>query len=178
MAGCVANAMPAAAVDDGGVWTANCLPLLLTVMAGLVFGDLVPSVMSMAVSVALPSVVSVTLKLLVPETKTALAGMVPFGSVEVMPTRSVTVLTRFQLASTALTVTLKAVQAVCALGAPLLPVPFPGAAVSPGANNCNFAKGPAPTVIEELVLAVLAGSVTSPAVTVRAPAVFKVTLNV
>ena len=49
-----------------------------------------------------------------------------------MPTVSVIELTRFQFASTALTVTLNAPPAVCAVGVPVLPVAVPGAAVSPG----------------------------------------------
>src|SRR5436190_5780197 len=87
------------------------------------------------------------------------------------------VLTRFQLASTALTVTLNAVPAVRAVGEPVLPVAVPGAAVSPGISNCNFANEAALTVIEEVVLAVFEPSA-SVAVTVREPAVLSVTLKV
>src|SRR5260370_38536696 len=54
----------------------------------------------------------------------------------------------------------------------------PGAADSPGASVCNFAKAPAFTAIEGLVLAVLVGSDTSDAVKVALPAVLKVTLSV
>jgi hypothetical protein len=50
----------------------------------------------------------VTLKLCVPATRAALAGKTAFASEEVIPTASVTVVTGFQLASTALTVTLTA----------------------------------------------------------------------
>src|SRR5437867_12961821 len=53
----------------------------------------------------------------------------------------------------------------------------PGAAVSPGVSNCNFANAPALTLIEELVLAVMPALVTSDAVTVALPEVFKVTLR-
>ena len=60
---------------------------------------------------------------------------------------SATVFTRFQLASTALTVTAKAVLAVCALGVPVLPVAVPGAAVSPGTNSWSFAKAPPLTMM-------------------------------
>ena len=56
-----------------------------------------------------------------PATSAAFAGSAALASLEVMPTVSVEV-TGFQLASTALTVTLKAVPAVCALGVPVLPV--------------------------------------------------------
>src|SRR5947207_680824 len=107
-------------------------------MAGEVFGDFVPSVTSATEKVVLPRVAGVTPRLFVPEARAAFAGSVALGSLEVRPTVSVTVLTTFQLASTALTVTLKGVHAVWALGAPVLPAAVPGAAVSPGANNCNF----------------------------------------
>ena len=98
-------------------------------------------VTSDAVTVALPAVFSVTLKLLLPLTRAALAGEAALGSLEVIATVSL-VFTTFQLASTPLTVTLKAVPAVWAKGVPVLPLTVPGAAVSPGANNCNLAKVP------------------------------------
>ena len=75
-------------------------------------------------------------------------------------------MTRFQLTSTALTVTLKSMPAVRAVVVPVLPLMVPGAAVSPGASNCNFTNKPALTVIEGLVFAVLVPSVVSVAVTV------------
>src|SRR5206468_4074799 len=53
---------------------------------------------------------------------------------------SVMVFTTFQKLSTALTVMLKAVPAVRAVGAPVLPVAVPGAAISPGTNSWSFAK--------------------------------------
>ena len=60
---------------------------------------------------AVPAVFSVTLKLFVPEIRAALAGSSALASLEVTATVSF-VLIMFQLASTALTVTLKAVPAV------------------------------------------------------------------
>ena len=81
-------------------------------MEGLVLGVLEPSVLSVAVRVAAPAVFNVTLKACVPALKAAVAGKVALASLDVMPTVSVTVLTRFQLASTALTVTVKLVPAV------------------------------------------------------------------
>ena len=69
-----------------------------------------------------------------PATRAALEGSVALASVEVMPAVSV-IVTRFQLASTALTVTLKALPAVWAEGVPVLPVALPGAAVSPGSRS-------------------------------------------
>src|SRR5439155_12484102 len=88
------------------------------------------------------------------------------------------VLIKFQLVSTALTVTLKAVPAVRGDGLPVLPVAVPGAAVSPGINSCSLANAPALAVIAGLVLAVLVPSVTSVAVRVQEPVVVKVTLKV
>ena len=112
----------------------------MTVIAGLVLAVLVPSVMSVAVTVWEPSVLSVTLAVRVPADKAPLAGRVALVSLEVMPTVWV-LLTRFQFASTDRTVTLKAVPAGWAVGVPVLPVAVPGAAVSPGTNSCNFTNG-------------------------------------
>src|SRR5437870_4743655 len=94
-----------------------------------------------------------------------------------MPTVSV-LLTTFQFASTALTVTLNAAPAVCAVGVPVLPLAVPGAAVSPGIRICSFANAPPFTVVAGLVFAVFDPSVASVAVTVRLPTVFRVTANV
>src|SRR5438477_8498244 len=146
-------------------------------MEGLVLAALVPSVLSLAVIVQLPALLKVTAKVRVPADSEALDGFVPFVSVVVMPTVSV-LLTRFQFASTALTVTLKAVPVICAAGVPVLPVALPGAAVSPGASSCSFTKAPALTVMDGLVLALLLPSVTSVAVKVCEPAVLNVTLRV
>jgi len=147
-----------------------------TVIDGLVLAVFVPSVMSVAVTVALPTVLSVTSSDLVPLTRAASAGKSAALSEDVIRTVSVA-LTGFQFASTALTIALKAVKAVCALGVPVLPVTLPGEALSPGTSNCNFANAPALIVIEGVVLAVIAGCVTSDAVTVAPPAVLNVTLN-
>ena len=81
-------------------------------MAELVLGLLLPSATSVAVSVKVPLVPKVMLKLaFVPATSAALLGKVALVSVELMPTVSIMVLTKFQLASTALTVALKGVPA-------------------------------------------------------------------
>ena len=74
--------------------------------------------------------------------------------------------TGFQLASTALTVTLKAPPAVCALGVPVLPDAVPGAAVSPGSRIWSLANAPALIVVDGLVFAVFAPSLMSVAVKV------------
>ena len=109
----------------------------LTATVGLVLAALVLSLASLEVTVTLPTVLSVTLKLFVPETKAAFAGMVAFASIDEMATVSLAVLTTFQFASTALTVALNAVPAVRAVGLPVLPLAVPGAAVSPGRRSCN-----------------------------------------
>src|SRR5262245_23282131 len=111
-------------------------------IAGLVLAVLLTLLMSLAVTVRDPAVANVTLNAFVPETSAALAGRVAALSLEVMPTVSVTDETTFQLASTALAVTLKAVPAICVLGDSVLPEPVPGAAVSPGTNNCSFTNAP------------------------------------
>lgn len=61
-------------------------------------------------------------------------GNAALPSLEVRSTMSVTELTRFQLASTALTVALKGLPAVCVVGLPVLPVVLPGEAVSPAST--------------------------------------------
>src|SRR5438046_2384980 len=149
----------------------------VTGIDGLVLALLLPSVLSVAVRVALPAVLSVTLKTFVPATKAALAGRAALRSDEVIATVSVTLVSGFQLASTALTVTLKAVPAVCAIGVPVLPVGVPGALVSPGTSNCNFANAPELTVMDALVLEVLDPSVMLVAVAVALPTVLSVMLK-
>src|SRR5262245_13838105 len=120
-------------------------------MAGLVLLVLLPSVTSDAVIVWLPAVLNVTLNDCVPVASAALAGAVALASLNEMPTVSFTLLTRFQFASTALTVTLNAPPALWAEGVPVLPVALPGDVVSPGTSSCNFAKAPALTVMAGLV---------------------------
>src|SRR6185312_7477508 len=90
----------------------------------------------------------------VPATSAPFAGSPAFGSVLVIAIVSVAV-TGFQLASTALTVTLKAPPAVWADGVPVLPEAVPGAAVSPGSRIWSFANVPALIVVAGLVLAVI-----------------------
>ena len=58
-----------------------------------------------------------------------------------------------------------------------MPVAEPGAAFSPGSNNCNLVNAPRLTVMAGVVLAVLAGCVMSEAVTVALPAVLSVMLK-
>ena len=84
----------------------------MTAIGELVLAVLVPSVRSLAVTVRGPAVFSVRLKLPVPFTSAALSGRTALESDEVIPTESVAVAIKFQLASTALTVTVKAVPAV------------------------------------------------------------------
>src|SRR5262245_11360528 len=101
----------------------------------------------------MPAVFNVTLKDFVPLTSAALAGNVAFASDEAMATVSLVLMT-FQKVSTALTVTLKAVPAVCPLDVPVLPVAVPGAAVSPGTSICNFVNAAGlTTILLEVTLA-------------------------
>src|SRR6266851_598771 len=148
-------------------------------MAGLMLLKTVPWVTSEAVTVAAPAVLSVTplVNVNVPATRAALAGSTAFVSVELIATVSLVPIT-FQLASTALTVTLKAVPAISFVGVPVFPAALPGAAVSPGTSNCNLASAPGFTVIAGLVFAVLDASDTSDDVRVQVPTVFNVTLSV
>src|SRR5262249_26203285 len=92
----------------------------LTVIAGLVLAALVPSDRSVAVKVVLPAVIRVTLNDCVPAFSEALEGIVALASVEVIPMESVALETRFQLASTALTVTLNGTPELRAVGVPVL----------------------------------------------------------
>ncbi len=126
-------------------------------MEGLVLAALLPSVASLAVTVALPAVLSVTLKFCVPPTSAAFEGNPALLSEELMATESVALVTAFQLASTPLTVTLKAVPTVWAVGVPVLPLAVPGVALSPGTRSCSFVSAPALTGMAELVLAVIPG---------------------
>src|SRR5207249_5880707 len=147
-----------------------------TVIAGLVLADLLGSVTSLAVRVKLPFVPKKTANDCVPAASAAFDGNKAVESVEVIPTVSVTELTTFQFASTALAVTLKPVLAVWAFGAPVLPRAEPGDAVSPGTSNWSFTKAPTLTVTLALVLAVSVAAA-SVAVMVRVPAVLNVKLD-
>src|SRR6266478_6551766 len=170
-------AVPGAAVSPG---TNSCSFTKFpapTEIEELVPAVLLPSVTSLAVSVCVPAVWRVTLKLWVPATNAVLGGNVPLASEELIPTVSATVLTVFQFASTALTTTLNGVLAAWVMGVPVLPVLVPGAAVSPGTRICSLVKGPELAVMAELVFAVLVPSVTLFAVTVQLPAVLKVTVK-
>src|SRR5947207_577653 len=98
------------------------------------------------------------------------------GSVVVIPTVFEMVLMTFQFASTAFAVTFNAIPAVWTEGVPILPLVLPGAAVSPGTNNCSLTNGPGLTITLLLVLAVNAPAA-SVAVMVRAPEVLNVKLE-
>ena len=102
---------------------------------GLVAAGFDPSLWSVAVRVAEPSVLRVMLKFWLPATRLVLAGNEAAASLELRPTKSVAVATLFQFASTALTVTEKDSPRFCCEGEPVLPVAVPGAAVSPGTSN-------------------------------------------
>ncbi len=126
----------------------------LTVIDGLVLEVFVPSVILVAVTVAVPAVFSVTLKVCVPKLRAALNGRVALLSLEVVATVSLVVIV-FQFVPTALTITLKATPAVCAVGVPVFPEVVPGAAVSPGISTCSLVKSVSYTAMEELPVALL-----------------------
>src|SRR5439155_17159540 len=84
----------------------------LTAMEGLVLEVLVPSVTLVAVMVKLPLALKVKLNVFVPALSAALAGSVAEESLLVILIVSVAVVTRFQLPSTPLTVTMKDAPAV------------------------------------------------------------------
>src|SRR5215831_13400033 len=142
-------ALPGAAVSPGTRICSLLNVTAFTVMEGLLLLVIPAWVTSEAVIVALPTVLSVTLKLWLPLTNAALDGSAAFRSLELIETVSF-VLTTFQFASTALTVTLNGVPAVCATGVPVLPATVPDMAVSPGTSNCNFASAPALTTNDVL----------------------------
>src|SRR4051812_16698098 len=171
------DAVPGAAVSPGRrTWSFANAPGS-TVVHGLVSAVIEPLVTSVAVMRTASAVFEVTANVWVPATSAAFAGSVAFASVEVIATVSVEV-TGFQLASTALTVTLKLDPAVSLDGDPVLPEALPGEAVSPGIRICSFAKDPALIVVEEPVFAVFEPSSASVAVNVFDPAVFAVTEKV
>src|SRR5664280_3274455 len=147
----------------------------LTAIAALMLAVLVPSSMSVAVTVRLPRVLKATLNVLVPDASTAFAGSVAAGSLEVIPTRSFEP-TAFHCASTALTVTSKAVPRDWGEGVPVLPVVVPGAAVSPGTSTWSLANAPALTVnaalacvTDPLRLHVATSTYPAPALSIRQP---------
>jgi hypothetical protein len=129
-------AVPGAALSPG---KSNCsfenAPALV-VTGGLVFEVLVPSLISLVVTVKEPAVFKVIVNDLEPAISAALAGRPAFPSLEVMPQVCV-LLTMFQEASTALTVTEKGLPAICEFGVPFFPETVPGAAVSPGSKSCS-----------------------------------------
>src|SRR5713101_2789819 len=117
------------------------------------------------------------MKVPVPLVSGALAGRAALASDEVMPMISTALEIKFQLASTALTVTLNGAPAVWVMALPVLPREVPGAAVSPGARTCSFVSVPGLTVIVGLELLGKVGCVTSDAVTEALPAVLGVRLK-
>jgi hypothetical protein len=143
--------VPGAAVSPGSNNCSFTNTPGLTEIPGLVLAALLPSERSVAVKVLLPAVLSFTLKVWVPLLRAALAGSVALASLELMPMVSPAVLIRFQLASTALTVTVRGLSVFCAPGLPILPVVVPGAAVSPGTSNCSLVNASALTVTDGLV---------------------------
>jgi len=128
-------AEPAEATSPGNNICSLANAPAFMVTEGLVL-ELVVKPVVVAVTVLVPAVTKVTLKVPVPADTAAADGIVALTSVEVIVTVLVALLTRFQLASTTFTVTLNGVPAVSTVGVPVLPVVVPGAAVSPGNNSC------------------------------------------
>src|SRR5438876_403814 len=87
----------------------------------------------------------------------------------------VMVLTRFQLASTAFTVTVTAEPADCAVGDPVLPLPVSGAAASPGIYTLSLHDALPILVVALPVFDVSGPALVSLAVTVCDAAVLNVT---
>src|ERR1019366_3032635 len=114
--------------------------VFVTGIAALEPAVLLPSVISVALTVAEPPVSRVIEKEPAPATRAAFGGSSAFASDEVMPTVSLDETTAFQLASTACTVTVNGAFAVWTLGLPVLPVGEPGAAASPGTRTRSFTK--------------------------------------
>src|SRR5439155_20937843 len=85
---------------------------ILTGIDGLVFAVLVLSVTSLAVTVAVPAVFSVTLNALVPATSAALPGNTAAPSVDVIQRECTRVNSRYVAVSSAITFTLKATPAL------------------------------------------------------------------
>ena len=104
--------VPGAAVSPGAKTCNFAKAPGFTVIPGLTLGLLLLSVRLLVVRVEVAVVFRVTLKDRVPPTSAELAGKMALVSEEVTPMISVTFVTRFQLASTALTVMLKALPAV------------------------------------------------------------------
>src|SRR5437870_2908241 len=180
-------AVPGAATSPGSRICSFVTAPALTVTLALVLAVSVPPA-SVAVTVRVPTVLNVKLdKVRVPATSVRLPAAAPLSSALaallselVIVTSGVALLTTFQFASTALTTMplAIAVPAVCAVGvAAVLPVAVPGAATSPGKRICSLVAAPALTVMDGLVLGVLAPSVMSAAVRVQLPTVLLVTVR-
>src|SRR5262249_23805497 len=123
---------PVAAVYWGG----------LTAITGLVFGVLLPSLRSAAVIVKLPLALKENVRFVVPAASAVAGGRVAVVSVELRPTVSLTVFTRFHCESTALIVTGKEPATVWPLAVPVFALTVPGAATSPGTSNWSLLNGP------------------------------------
>ena len=105
-------AVPGAAVSPGASNCSLANDPAPTLIGPLVLLPLLPSLASVAVTLRLPDVFNVTLKVCVPAIRAELAGSVALPSEEVIPTVSVTFVMRFQFASTALAMTINALPEV------------------------------------------------------------------
>src|SRR5439155_23805445 len=127
-----------------------------TVTLALVLAVSGPPEECVAVTVGVPAVLKTKFdNVPVPEARVRFPA-VPALSSEIVAAASLLVMVTlgaelamiFQLASTALTMIplVIALPAVCAFGVPFLPLPVPGAAVSPGIKICSLVTAPAFTV--------------------------------
>ena len=135
------DGVPGAAVSPGRRICSFAKAPALIVVDGLVLAVFVPSELSVAVKVAVPWVFGVTANVFVPATSAALAGSAAFGSELVIAIVSVAV-TRFQFASTALTVTVNDEPAVWALGVPVLPEAVPARRSHRGGGSAASRRRP------------------------------------
>ena len=149
------DTVPGAAVSPG---ISTCS--LVATVGFTVNGALDPAVTMgvpetrVAVNVGVSFAFTVTVKAPTPEDSAASLGSTADEEDEEIPTVGLAEVTRFQLSSTALTVTATELPALTAVGVPVFPVTVPGAAVSPGSSTCSFVAAPALTVTEPVVCVV------------------------
>ena len=109
----------------------------LTVMDELV-ADGITVVLFVAVTVCGPEVPKYIWVVNVPPTKGPVAVMIVDPVSELVSVTESVLLTRWNVASTALTVTVTGSLMLTAVGVPVLPVRVLGALTSPGSNTCNW----------------------------------------
>src|SRR5262245_29194612 len=128
-------------------WSA---PFGCTWIPGVVVPWMLALETSATVRVCVPTVLSVTLICALPPESAPFTGVLAAASLDVMRTLSPLV-TGFQYASVACSVTGNARPAFCDAGEPALPLALPGSAVSPGARICTRENPPGCTTNGSLV---------------------------